>query len=229
MQRRGQLRHTKRGIPQENLTSEWKLEETSGSTFYDSVGTNHGTDADIPNLTTAGKVGNGFNWASTYGSSVVPYSSDFEYNDGVENKPFSYCFWIYRTAGGSLIRLIDRTNVLFFGTVQNLIRVEYRNNANTQFAKSATNTDGKGGIESNQWIHLAFTFEPVDASNNTVKIYKNGLEIATSGNTTGQIRNNITPDLNIGGNSFSGIMDEIKFYKRALTASEISAIYNAEK
>jgi len=223
MRRRGGRLRVIGFIPQDFLTSEWKLEESTGSTFYDSKGTNHGTDTDIPSLSVAGKVGNGFNWLSTYTSSIVPHSADFILNDGTQNLPFSFCFWVYRTAGGSLIFLVNLTNILLLGQVSNLIRFECKNNSNVQFAVSASE-----GLDANVWEHLAFTFKPIDATNNTAKIYKNGLEIG-SGNITAQLRNNITPDLSIGGNSFSGPMDELKYYKKVLTPTEVLGIYNAEK
>jgi len=211
-------------IPQDFLVSEWKLEETTGSIFYDSKGTNNGTDTDIPGLSVAGKVGNGFNWLSTYTSSIVPHSADFILNDGTQNLSFSFCFWIYRTAGGSLIRLLEMPYKLFIGTVANNLRIEYRDNSNVQFGFSAPTAT----ILHNVWEHYTFTFQPIDLTNNTIKIYKNAIEIG-SGNTAGQIRTNITPDLKIGGNSFSGPMDEIKYYKKVLTPSEVLNIYNAEK
>ena len=212
-------------IPQDFLVSEWKLEESTGSAFFDSKGANNGTDTDIPSLSVAGKVGNGFNWLSTYTSSIVPHSADFILNDGTQNLPFSFCFWVYITAGGSLIRFIELPNILFLGIVQNLLRLEYRNNSNVQFAKIASFE----GVTANVWTHLAFTFQPIDATNNTVKLFKNGIEITTTGNPSAQIRNNITPDLAIGGNSFSGPMDELKYYKKVLTPTEVLGIYNAEK
>jgi len=212
-------------IPQDFLVSEWKLEESTGSIFYDSKGTNNGTDTDIPSLSVAGKVGNGFNWLSTYTSSIVPHSADFILNDGTQNLPFSFCFWVYRTAGGSLIRFVELGSILFLGIVQNILRLEYRNNSNAQFAQIASSE----GVANDVWTHLAFTFQPIDATNNTVKLFKNGIEITTTGNPSAQIRNNITPDLSIGGNSFSGPMDELKYYKKVLTPTEVLGIYNAEK
>lgn len=225
MRRRGGRKIKAGGFIPQDFTSEWKLEESTGSTFFDSKGTNNGTDTDIPSLSVAGKVGNGFNWLSTYTSSIVPHSADFILNDGTQNLPFSFCFWVYRTGGGSLIRFVELGNILFLGIVQNLLRLEYRDNSNVQFAKVASFE----GVSVDVWTHLAFTFQPIDATNNTVKLFKNGIEITTTGNPSAQIRNNITPNLAIGGNSFSGPMDEIKYYKQVLTPADVLNIYNAEK
>jgi hypothetical protein len=78
----------------------------------------------------------------------------------------------------------------------------------------------------NSWIHIAVTFE-----NNTLKVYKNGLLVATENQTF----TNATTSLRFGArhqndgtgitNYFNGLLDDIAIWNRALTASEIQALY----
>ena len=91
-------------------------------------------------------------------------------------------------------------------------------------------TAGSGGVSAgvdlalNTWTHLAGTFE-----GGTYRFYINGQLIATnSGQALGPTNN---APLEIGGSGscehFGGLLDEVSIYNRALSASEIAAIYNA--
>jgi hypothetical protein len=78
----------------------------------------------------------------------------------------------------------------------------------------------------NSWIHIAVTFE-----NNTLKVYKDGILVATENQTF----SNATTSLRFGArhqndgtgitNFFTGKLDDIAIWNRALTASEIQALY----
>jgi hypothetical protein len=80
-------------------------------------------------------------------------------------------------------------------------------------------------ITNNVWIHVAFTWDGT-----TLRLYKNGSEITNS-------TQRITPTINdqslfIGKESssdgyfFQGVIDEVRIYNYALTASEIKANYD---
>jgi len=81
-------------------------------------------------------------------------------------------------------------------------------------------------LTTDQWYHLAAV-----RSNNVVYLYINGV-LANSG-AVGAIRTSSYP-LQLGGNpdattseSFNGVLDEAAVFNRALTASEIAALYAA--
>jgi O-glycosyl hydrolase len=78
---------------------------------------------------------------------------------------------------------------------------------------------GTTALTLNAWAHLAVTY---DAS--TLRLYVNGTEVA-SRSQTGNITTS-TGALRIGGNAvwgeyFSGLIDEVRIYNRALSAAEI--------
>lgn len=80
---------------------------------------------------------------------------------------------------------------------------------------------GTGGPPLNAWTHLAFTYDGA-----TEKLYVNGA-LVTSRAQTGAISTS-NGVLHIGGDSvwgehFQGLIDEVRIYNRALTASEILA------
>ena len=84
---------------------------------------------------------------------------------------------------------------------------------------------GTSTLPLNAWTHLAVTY---DAS--ALRLYVNGTQVATR-SQTGNITTS-TGALRIGGNSvwgeyFNGVIDEVRIYNRALTATEIQTDMNA--
>jgi hypothetical protein len=80
-----------------------------------------------------------------------------------------------------------------------------------------------------QWYHVVYTY---DGGNG--KIYVNGILDGTSSGFTGGIQA-ATVNLRIGarlipedafGHAFNGLIDEVRIYNRALSASEITRLYN---
>ena len=77
----------------------------------------------------------------------------------------------------------------------------------------------------NAWTHLAATY---DGSN--LRLYTNGNLVRTTANSGSLITT--AGLLSIGGNAvwgeyFSGLIDELEFFPRVLTSTEIQAIVNA--
>ncbi len=95
-----------------------------------------------------------------------------------------------------------------------------------------------------QWHHLAFVYSETTS---VLKIYFDGVEVPTPGNSgnlgLGKLNISSASNLVIGGwnkhaglsgptdswiGGFSGKMDQFRLYGKALTASEISALYNSK-
>ena len=85
----------------------------------------------------------------------------------------------------------------------------------------------------NTWEHYVFV---KSTTGNFMKIYKNGSEIASK--TGGASITNKAKPIVLGGSPdngvhtdqlFKGSLDDLKIFNKALTASEVSTIYNAEK
>lgn len=90
------------------------------------------------------------------------------------------------------------------------------------FVGSVTLT-GPTAFASNTWYHLVGTYDGI-----TAKLYVNGTMVA-SAPLTGNLTSNTSP-FNIGkdqsnGNRLSGSIDDIKYYTGALTATEVSMLY----
>jgi uncharacterized delta-60 repeat protein len=101
-----------------------------------------------------------------------------------------------------------------------------QNGGTTRFA------DSPDPIPTGVWTHIAGTF---DTTTQDVKIYVNGVDVNAILEPAAAPVDPIATDLNTpveigfdGGNSFSGAIDEVQIYHRALTSQEILAIYNAD-
>jgi hypothetical protein len=87
---------------------------------------------------------------------------------------------------------------------------------------TATNpTKSLSNLNDGNWHHVVS-----QRDGGTTRFYFDGSLQATAsfaGDTTG------TSDVSIGGANFVGQMDEVRFYKRALSASEILTLYNSSR
>jgi hypothetical protein len=80
-------------------------------------------------------------------------------------------------------------------------------------------TSGTAALPLNTWSHLAATYDGA-----TLRLYVNAVQVASRA-VSGSIVTSANP-LNVGGNSvwgeyFSGLIDEVRVYSRALTAAEV--------
>jgi hypothetical protein len=86
------------------------------------------------------------------------------------------------------------------------------------------NTFGPAVLAVNTWTHLASTFDGA-----TVRLYVNGVEVASQAQTTPLA--STTGTLQLGGDAypgefFAGRIDEVRIYNRALTAAQIGTDMN---
>ncbi len=87
-----------------------------------------------------------------------------------------------------------------------------------------------GLVTTGVWQHVALTY---DKASGTATIYRNGVNVAQaslgtlSPKTTGDLWFGLRPHDSGAGYRFSGLMDEVSVYARALSAAEIQAIYAA--
>jgi hypothetical protein len=212
------------------LASYWKLDESSGNAS-DSVGsvtlTNNGTTAYV-----AGKINN----SADFGSSGTAKSLRTTNTLGIDGGSCTFSCWVNKNTN---LTSGKYTN----GAYQNntTSKVEYRLGIDNGGGTELVNfTRGKTGTADNNaqetltmtvgtWYHLVGTY---DGTN--VKLYRDGVLKATTASSGNGSTAPYTAGFSIGNNNDSSsfiqnslIVDEVGVWTRALTASEITSLYNA--
>ncbi|MDP3015411.1 MAG: LamG domain-containing protein, partial [bacterium] len=204
-----------------SLVGYWKFNETSGTNAYDASGRgNNGTLTNGPTWTT-GKVGGALsfdgvddyvdagNAASLNITGEITleawiYTTTYAYptNEGmIVNKENSYEFAIQKTTGALIAAIKDSNPWAWRGSIV---------------------------VPLNQWKHLTITYAA-----NVEKHYIDSILVesfALSGGLQGSAQGLRISARGAPGTPtsfFNGIIDEVRIYNRALSAAEISAIYNA--
>lgn len=207
----------------DNLVAYYKLDESSGNAS-DSVGNITASNSSVTYV--SGKINNGASFnRSAYLSLGTPSTLNFQ-------GAMTISFWMYTSptelytmliadatssaANGVYIIYTHPTRVIGFGW----------GNGSTATSRE-TNNDA---YTINTWTHITVTR---DSSKNQ-KIYVNGVEASYS-----QTENTSTPiygtlqGLAIGRkgsssyNYYTGLLDEVGFWSRALSKDEISQLYNS--
>ena len=210
---------------QSGLVGWWPLTEGSGTIAYDQSGSgNNGTWSGTPvggSYYTGGKVGNysgNFDGSTDYvdagtGSAIHPTSS------------LTVATWANLKSTASVIRIISTTsgnNGWAMSPAAGVSRFFLGNGSGLYVTSGPT-------LNANAWYFMVGTW-----NGSVVNFYVNGTLVATSSFTGLQYASGASNDLRIGneaaGDDFtSGLIGDVRIYNRALSATEIAAIYNAEK
>lgn len=178
----------------------------------DMVGTNNGTlmngaDYDI------GMVGESFSFDGTDDYVQTPDSSTLDITDQI-----TIDAWINPSALGS--RIVDKITA---GSGDGYLLDT--NGGVVRFIGGSQVLSGSTLLSLNTWTHIAGTYDGA-----TMMVYVNGVPDSSVATNilipTNNLPLRIGADSN-GENLFSGLIDEVEIFNRALSADEIAAIYNA--
>ena len=202
------------------LVTAYGMNEGSGTTLADTSGSGH-----------AGTLVNGPAWVAgqaTYGQALsfdglddaVSVANPATYNFGTAD--FTIETWVKRNAlGGAQRHLFSKCAA----TTWALGCKELYFNASNQltFGSFATGDTVSSTIADTNWHHVAVTF--TDATTNLLNIYVDGVLVTTAtkaleADGAGHV---VTLGNLFGSNPFSGLLDELRVYSRALTLAEIQA------
>ena len=154
---------------------------------------------------------------------LVPDSSSIEPQEAITISAWIYADDISTNQYYQIFRKEDGSNRILFsfqnyGTV---LAWGLNTGAYEELDVSISDTDYEG-----QWVHLVATYDGADK-----KLYRNGVQIGTVQDTDG-LTTGGSADACIGCGSFSGeyfdgLIDEFMIFDRALSADQISHLYNS--
>jgi len=199
--------------PPGELEAHWKLDETSGTTASDSVGSNDGS---VSGATwTAGKLGNALSFDAP--DANVALSSI----EALQGKSASIAAWIKPGSTSGTRPIV--TQYQYSGGYQG----HYLCLEGAQPAFYLNDEGGACGtsITGGEWSHLVGTHDRVK-----LRIYVNG---ASSGDFNAVDEGGINHDAYIGysgtGYYFNGLIDDVRVYNYALSDDEIDGLWSYGK
>ena len=215
--------------PTSGLVGYWNFDEGTGTTAGDSSGNgNTGTLVNGPTWTT-GKVGSGalqFDGVNDYVNMGDPVSGIFDFGS---TNPFTVSAW-FKTSSLAVDRAIvtkslSNNNQGYFMRVTqstNLLQVRIRDGSGNQ-----TNINSNAAVSNGLWHHGVMV---VDRNAQLLRLYVDGSQNGSADiSNVGSLSN--TDSFRIGvfnglANYFTGSIDEVRTYNRALSPQEIIDLYN---
>ena len=215
----------------EGMVGYWKMDElswngTSGEVKDWSGANNNGTAVGGA-TTTVGKFGNGGSFDRTDNNVSIANKSNLV----LSGIPFTVSAWIYPNITGQSQSILGKGDGVTATSSEYILQYNLTA-ADTKkislYLNGAWRTSNNGNVIINQWSHVTAVFDGTNVS-----FYFNGvLDSSVSG--TGAYATNIAYDLYLGrqgssapvSNLFSGTIDEVRIYNRALDSNEITALYN---
>jgi fibronectin type 3 domain-containing protein len=198
------------------LVAAYGFEEASGTTAVDSSGKgNTGTLVNGPVRATTGKFGRTLTFDGTNDYVNVPDASSLDLTNAVTMEA-----WVnLATAGGAAWRtalMKEQPGGLAYGLYAN---TDTNRPSAHVYTTSEIDSRGTAQVAANTWTHLAATYDGA-----TLRMYVNGVQTSSKA-VTGAVVNSASA-LRIGGNSIwgeylSGRIDEVRLYRRVLSAAEI--------
>lgn len=197
------------------LIASYSFDEGSGQSVSDGSGRGHVGAISGATWTTAGKVGGALSFDGVNDLVTIADSAALDLTTGMTLEA-----WIYPTALGAGWRTVLMKE--FSGELTYTLYANEDVSVPAGYVRVGTGSRRVGGSTSlplNGWTHLASTYD-----GSTLRLFVNGVQVGSQA-VTGPIATSTLP-LRIGGNTvwgeyFSGRIDEVRVYNRALTAAEI--------
>lgn len=203
-----------------------KLDESSGTTAADSAGPNTGT-ASYGSAWTTGIIGNCYQF---FGTNSINFGNGDTFTNDTVRSTFSIAFWVNvepgNAGGWAISRARDGSTAVYGGGgidgASGKAVVAWSYNSSVWAASLL----GTSVLTNSAWHHIAWTF---DSGGNSSILYVDGA-VEASGGVSSTLWNGSDCVFYVGGFAntpgFSGKIDEIHFWDRAITAGEVLQQYN---
>jgi hypothetical protein len=205
-------------------SSSWRFEEAAGTTLLDSSGGNSGTLVNGVTRLSSGRAGKAlrFDGVDDYATFGDPAS--------LEAPAFSVALWVRRQGvQQSWAKILNK------GTASSApwasYKIEFDGTSDAIVNWHLGFTDGSSAVArsvtalpDSAWAHLVGTYD-----GSSLKLYINGTLNQTTAISGKTVRFDSVP-FTLGGyagwGNFHGDLDEVRYFNRALSASEVLAVYN---
>lgn len=221
------VRDSQSGDCPPSIISYWKLDETSGSTFNDFIGTSNASSTNIPSPI-SGRVNGAQQFNGTSNRITAPVNAAYNWS---ANSSFTFEAWIKHPTssnpGKEVIIGRKATNSqlsIWFGfDLSNEIEFSVRSKTGENFLITGPN------LFDNEWHHVVGV---KDGSLNQLRLYVDGVLVNTISTSYSSGFDSPTATMSIGWRDiagderfFSGVIDEVAVYGSALEANLISQHY----
>ena len=190
------------------------FDEGSGTTTADQSGNGNGGTLANTTWSTAGKYGKALSFNGTNAMVTVADSNSLDLTTGMTIEG-----WVNPANATNWRTLLvkERPGDLVYGLYSSTDA--NRPQSQVTIGSTARLLDGTSHVPAATWTHVAATFDAT-----TQRLFVNGTQVSSLA-ASGTITTSTSP-LRIGGNTiwsewFSGLIDEVRVYNRALTATEI--------
>ncbi len=217
------LQHAQVGATLTNgLVSHFKLDETSGTTATDSVGTNNGTIVGGNSTWVPGKIGSGS--LKLNGTNQYVDVPNFNALNGLNSASIS--FWVKPSVGSKPFITKWGTGRLFeVGSNGTSLSVIWRIGGSSGGGVAFSQMTPANTLSTGSWNHVVVVY-----SNPSSTVYVNGNQIGSVSGAGGLLNTSVNDPLRIGWNNipnfYSGDIDDVRIYNRAVTSQEVSDLYS---
>src|SRR5437660_1178172 len=197
------------------LVAAYSFNEGSGTAVGDSSGTNNTGTLSGASWTTAGRFGNALVFNGTSARVNIPNSASLQLTTGMTLEA-----WVNPSTVDGAWR-----DVIYKATDNYYLEATSTNASKPAgggtFGGAGSESYGTAALAVNTWTHLATTYD-----GSTLRLYVNGVQVSSQART-GNLATS-TSALQIGGDStygqyFTGTIDEVRIYNRALSQAEIQS------
>jgi len=205
--------------PPTGLVLAYSFDQGSGTTVPDGSGKGNTGTLTNTSWSGAGKYGGAlsFNGSSSWVTAADSATLDLTNGMTLEG-------WVNPSAGGTTWRTVlikQNTNALVYSMYSN---TDTQRPSGHVFTNTEFDTRGTAAVPLNTWTFLSATYDGA-----ALRFYVNGTQVSSKA-VTGSMPNS-SGVLRIGGNSvwgeyFAGLIDNVRVYSRALSASEIQSDMN---
>lgn len=198
-----------------SLVAWWKFDETNGAIAIDSAGGSNGTllGTTLPTRV-AGRLGNALQFD--------PAQSQYVSTPGVTIPgSFAISFWFKYT--GALCNAYIMSQYGFKTTFGLYSTGYHRLSFNPNSAALSTGVLSSAFVNDGNWHHAVGV---QDNSKSLATLYLDGQACGTASFTHSSISNGLSIGYSTSDGYFTGLIDDVRIYNRALSAAEVLQLYN---